>query len=196
MNKRNTFTLFAILVFTNVFANDTTLIKKKCCYVPDYAKVQFAGNIGLLSVGFGYQFLNNYLYSELLYGYVPASVSKAEVIHTITIKNTFPILNKEFKTITLSPITGFTASFETGNNSFLKLPDKYPSGYYGTNAFHFTLLIGAKAHKALIKNSTIKGVDLYFELGSVDTYLWYAILEKEVKINQIFSSAIGINLYF
>lgn len=196
MKKRNTFTLFAILFLTNVFANDTTLIKVKGWYVPDYTKVQFAGNIGLLSVGFGYQFLNNHLYSELLYGYVPASVSKAEAIHTITIKNTFPILNKEFKTITLSPITGFTASFETGNNSFLKLPEKYPSDYYGTNAFHFTFFIGAKAHKALIKNSTIKGVDLYFEFGSVDTYLWYAIIEKEVKINQIFSSAIGINLYF
>jgi hypothetical protein len=196
MNKRNTFTLFAILVFTNVFANDTTLIKEKGWYVPDYAKVQFAGNIGLLSVGFGYQFLNNHLYSELLYGYVPASVSKAEVIHTITIKNTFSILNKEIKAITLSPIAGFTASFETGNNSFLKLPDKYPSGYYGTNAFHFTLFIGAKVHRNFINQKIMRGVDLYFELGTVDNYLWYAILSKEVKINKIISSAIGINLYF
>jgi hypothetical protein len=196
MNKRNTFTLFAILVFTNVFANDTTLIKVKGWYVPDYTKVQFAGNIGLLSVGFGYQFLNNHLYSELLYGYVPASISKTEVIHTITVKNTFPILNKEFKTITLSPITGFTASFETGNNSFLKLPDKYPSGYYSPNAFHFTIFIGAKVHKNFINQKIMRGVDLYFELGSVDTYIWYTVLSKEVKINQIFSSAIGINLYF
>jgi len=196
MNKRYTFILIAILLFTNVFANDTTLIKEKAWYVPDYAKVQFAGNIGLLSVGFGYKFLNNHLYSELLYGYVPASVSKAEVIHTITIKNTFPLLNKEIKAITVSPIAGFTASFETGNSSFLKLPDKYPSGYYSTNAFHFTLFIGAKVHKSFINQKIMKGVDLYFELGTVDTYLWYAVLSKEVKINQIFSSAIGINLYF
>ena len=126
MNKINIFTLFAILVFTNVFASDTTLIKPKAWYIPDYAKVQFAGNIGLLSVGFGYQFLNNRLYSEILYGYVPASISKAEKIHTITLKNTFPIINKKIKAITISPITGFTASFETGNNSFLILPDKYP----------------------------------------------------------------------
>jgi len=196
MNKRNTFTLFAILFLTNVFANDTTLIKVKGWYVPDYTKVQFAGNIGLLSVGFGYQFLNNHLYSELLYGYVPASVSKAEKIHTITVKNTFPIFNKKINKITLSPITGFTASFETGNNSFLKLPDKYPSGYYGTNAFHFSLFIGAKAHKNFINQKIMRGVDLYFELGTVDTYIWYAVLSKEVKINQIFSSAIGINLYF
>ena len=196
MNKRNIFTLFAILVFTNVFANDTTLIKAKDRYIPDYVKAQFAGNIGLLSVGFGYQFLNNRLYSEILYGYVPASISKAERIHTITLKNTFSILNKEIKLITLSPITGFTASFETGNNSFLKLPDKYPKGYYSTNAFHFTFFIGAKVHKNFINSKIIKGADLYFELGSVDTYIWYKILSKEVKINQIFSSAVGVNLYF
>lgn len=196
MIKRNIFTLFAILVFTNVFANDTTLIKVKEWYIPDYVKVQFAGNIGLFSVGFGYQFLNNHLSSEILYGYVPASISKAEVIHTITLKNTFSILNKEIKAITLSPIAGFTASFETGNNSFLKLPNKYPEGYYRTNAFHFTLFIGAKAHKNFVNQKIMKGVDLYFEFGSVDTYLWYAVLSKEVKINQIFSSAIGINLYF
>ncbi len=193
---RNIFTLFvALLFFSNAFAQDST-IKKKSWYLPDYGKIQFAGNIGFFSVGFGYQFLNNRLYSELLYGYVPESISKAEKIHTITIKNTFPILNKEIKTIILSPITGFTASLETGNNSFLILPDKYPKGYYSTNAFHFTLFIGAKVHKNFINSKTIKGSDLYFELGTVDTYLWYAILSKEVKINQIFSSAIGINLYF
>ena len=47
-----------------------------------------------------------------------------------------------------------------------------------------------------MKNSTIKGVDLYFEVGSVDTYIWYVITEKEVQINQIFSSAIGIYIFF
>jgi hypothetical protein len=196
MNKRNTITLFAILVLTKVFANDTTSIKVKAWYIPDYTKIQFAGNIGLFSAGFGYQFFNNQLHSELIYGYVPASVSKAKVIHTITIKNTFSILNKEIKAITLSPITGFTSSLETGNNSFLKLPDKLPNGYYNTNAFHFTIFVGAKGHKDFSNNSAIKGVDLYFELGTVDTYLWYAIIAKEVKINQIFSSALGINLYF
>jgi len=196
MKKQNIFTLFAILVFTNIFANDTTLVKAKPWYRPDYAKIQFAGNIGFLSVGFGYQFFNNHLCSEILYGYVPASISKAKEIHTITLKNTFQVFNREIRAITLSPITGFTVSYETGNNSFLKLPDKYPKDYYSTNAFHLTLFIGAKVHKDITNSKIIKGIDFYFEVGMVDTYLLYAIKSKEVKINQIFSSAIGINLYF
>ena len=193
----NIFTLFiALLFFSNAFAQDSTLIKDKAWFLPGYAKIQFAGNIGFFSVGFGYQFLNNHLYSELLYGYVPVSISKAEKIHTITIKNTFPIFTKKINKIALSPITGFTASFETGNNSFLKLPDKYPKGYYSTNAFHFTFFIGTLVHKDFINSKIINGADLYFELGTVDTYLWYATISKEVKINKIFSFAIGLNLYF
>lgn len=190
-------TLFiALFFFSSAFAQDSTLIKDKDWYIPDYAKVQFAGNIGFFSLGIGYKFFNNHLYSELLYGYVPVSISKAEQIHTITIKNTFPFFTKKFNTIAVSPITGFTASFETGNNSFLILPDKYPQGYYSTNAFHFTFFIGAKVHKNFTNQKIIKGADFYFELGTVDTYFWYSIISKEVKINKIFSSAIGINLYF
>lgn len=198
MKTRCFITLFVTsLFFDNAFSQDSTLIKNdKAWFIPDYVKCQFAGNIGLLSVGFGYQFLNNHLYSELLYGYVPASVSKAEQIHTITIKNTFPVFTKEFNTIALSQFTGFTASYETGNNSFLKLPDKYPKGYYISNAFHFTLFIGASVHKNFTNSKIIKGADLYFELGTVESYLWYAIRSMEVKLYKIFSTAIGINLYF
>ena len=197
MKRKNIYTLFiSLLFFHNSFSQDSTLIKDKVWFIPDYVKTQFAGNIGLLSVGFGYQFMNNHLYSELLYGYVPISISKAEQIHTITIKNTFSVITKKINTIALSPITGFTSSFETGNNSFLILPDKYPKGYYGTNALHFTFFIGSSIHKDFINLKIIKGADLYFELGTVDTYLWYAITSKEVKVNKIFSSAIGINLYF
>ncbi len=199
INNRNLIALcIALLVFSGAFAQDTALIKtkKRAWYLPDYAKIQFAGNIGFLSAGIGHQFLNKHLYSELIYGYVPASISKAEKIHIITIKNTFPIWSKKIKEVTLSPITGFTTSFETGNNSFLKLPDKYPKGYYVTNAFHLTLFIGAKVHKDFMNSKIIKGADLYFELGTVETYLWYGIISTEVKVNKIFSSAIGINLYF
>jgi len=196
MKKINIHILLAILAFSyNVFAGDTSLIKTKNWY-PDYTKIQFAGNIGFLSIGLGYQFFNNRLYSEILYGYVPVSISRAQKIHIITIKNTFPIINKNIKEIIISPITGFTASFETGNNSFLKLPDKYPKGYHITNALHLTLFLGAKVHKNFIYPKIIKGADLYFELGTVESYVLYAFLSKEVRINQILSSAIGINLYY
>lgn len=187
--------LFTLLLFDQGLAQDT-LADDKACYFPDYAKVQFAGNIGFVSAGFGYLFFNNNLCSELIYGYVPKTISKSKPIHTISVKNTFSILNQKFNTVILSPVAGFAASLETGSKSFINLPDKYPKGYYKTNAFHFTFFIGAKMHKDFINSPFIKGIDLYFESGTVDYYLWHLILSREIKINQIVSSSIGINLFF
>jgi hypothetical protein len=192
--------LTALLLFTNTFSQDATLVKdkekQKAWYVPDYAKMQFAGNLGVLSVGVGYQLFNNVLYTELLYGYVPVSISKANEIHLISIKNTFPLFRKKIGNYTVSPIAGFTGTLETGNNSFLVLPDKFPKGYYVPSAIHFTLFIGTLVHKNFVNSKIIKGIDFYYELGTVETYLWSAITSKEVGLNDIFSSAIGVNLYF
>ncbi|MFQ3297768.1 MAG: hypothetical protein ACI921_001761, partial [Polaribacter sp.] len=110
--------LVALLFLSNTFAQDAILIqdkaKEKAWYEPDYAKMQFAGNLGVLSVGVGYQLFNKVVYTELLYGYVPVSISKANEIHLISIKNTFPLYRKKIGNYTVSPIAGFTGSLETG----------------------------------------------------------------------------------
>ena len=186
-----------LFVFTKSFAQEPNLVKDKAWYVPAYVKTQFAGNIGVLSVGAGYQLFNKVLYSELLYGYVPESVSKADKIHLITIKNTFPIFRKKIReNLTITPIAGFTSTIDIGTTTFTTLPSKYPKGYYVPTAFHFTLFGGAMLHKDFTKSKTIKGLDFYVELGTVESYLWYAITSKEVSVSDVFSTAIGINFYF
>ena len=192
--------LISFIFFVNTSAQDTILVKDKTkdklWYVPDYVKTQFAGNLGVLSVGVGYQFFNSLLYTELIYGYVPVAISKSNEIHLISLKNTFPLFRKKIGNYTVSPIAGFTGSLETGNNSFLILPDKYPKGYYVPSAIHFTLFIGTLVHKDFVNSKRIKGIDFYYELGTVETYLWSAITSKEVALKDVFSSAIGINIYF
>jgi hypothetical protein len=186
-----------LLFFIKLYAQEPNLVKDKSWYVPDYVKVQFAGNIGLVAVGAGYQLFNKVLYTELLYGFVPESVSKSDEIHLITIKNTFPVFRKELgKNFTISPIAGFATTYEIGTNSFTTLPSIYPEGYYVPNAFHFTLFGGAMVHKDFKDSKMIKGADFYFEVGTVETYLWYVITSKEVSTSDVFSTSIGINFYF
>jgi hypothetical protein len=198
MKIKNIFSVSVILLFfIKLYAQEPNLVKDKSWYVPDYVKVQFAGNIGLVSVGAGYQLFNKVLYTELLYGFVPESVSKSDEIHLITIKNTFPIFRKELgKNFTISPIAGFATTYEIGANSFTTLPSIYPEGYYVPNAFHFTLFGGAMVHKDFKDSKMIKGADFYFEVGTVETYLWYVITSKEVSTSDVFSTSIGINFYF
>ena len=198
MKIKNILSAFIILLFfTKLYAQELHLLKDKAWYIPDYVKMQFAGNIGVVSVGAGYQLFDKVLYSELLYGYVPESVSKADKIHLITIKNTFPVFRKEIaKNLTITPIAGFTTTIDIGTTTFTTLPSKYPDDYYVPTAFHFTLFGGVMIHKDFINSKMTNGVDFYVEMGTVETYLWYGITSKEVGLSDIFSTSIGINFYF
>ena len=186
-----------VLFFNKTYAQDTISVKEKSWYVPDYVKTQFAGNIGLFSVGVGYQLFDKVLYSELLYGFVPEWASKADNIHLVTIKNSFPIFRINIgKNLTISPIAGFTTTLDIGTNSFTTLPSIYPEGYYVPTAVHFTLFGGALIHKDFNKPKIFRGVDFYVEFGTVETYLWYALATKEVDLIDVFSADIGVNFYF
>jgi hypothetical protein len=186
-----------VLFFNNSYAQETISVKEKSWYVPDYVKAQFAGNIGLFSVGAGYQLFNEVLYLELLYGYVPEWASKADDIHLITIKNTFPLYRKKIgKNLTITPIAGFATTLDIGTVSFTTLPSKYPDGYYYPTAVHFTFFGGALIHKDYKKSKFLKGVDFYLEFGTVETYLWYALATTEVDLIDVFSADIGVNFYF
>ena len=198
MKIRNLFIVSILaLFFNNSYAQETILVKANSWYMPDYVKAQFAGNIGLVSLGVGYKLFNEALYSELLYGFVPEWASKADNIHLITIKNTFPFFRKKIgKNLTITPIAGFTTTLDIGTNSFTTLPSIYPQGYYVPSAVHFTLFGGALIHKDFKQPKTFKGVDFYLEFGTVETYLWYALATKEVDLIDVFSADIGVNFYF
>lgn len=198
MKIRDTFILPIILLFfINIYSQEPNLAKEKSWYVPDYVKAQFAGNIGFLSVGAGYQLFDKVLYTELLYGFVPKQISKAENIHLITIKNTFPLYRKEIgKNLTITPIAGFAATLDIGTTTFTTLPSKFPDGYYVPTAFHATLFGGIMVHKDFTKKKTFKGVDFYVEFGTVESYLWYAITSSVVDLSTIFSADVGVNFYF
>jgi hypothetical protein len=186
-----------VLFFSNSYAQEAISVKEKSWYVPDYVKAQFAGNIGLVSVGAGYQLFDKVLYTELLYGFVPKSASKADNIHLITIKNTFPIYRKQIgENLSITPIAGIATTLDIGTNTFTTLPSKYPDGYYFPTAVHFTLYGGALIHKDFKKPKIFKGVDFYLEFGTVETYLWYALTLKEVDLLDVFSADIGVNFYF
>ena len=100
-------------------------------YKPDYTKLQYAGNIGFMSIGAGYNWWKNIAQTDFIYGYVPESKGNT-TIHTFTLKNTFGLYQFTiFQKYNLSPILGFSASFEPGENSFASIPEKYTDCYYG-----------------------------------------------------------------
>ncbi len=195
MNKFILIIFSILLLTTNLRSQNEEESKKQLWIIPDYAKVQFAGNIGFLSGGIGYQLFKNKMQTEFIYGFVPKKHAHAE-IHAFTLKNTFPLFRKQYLGLEISPYLGFTFSYETGRNSFVELPSQYPSGYYSSNAFHLCFMGGVAAKQQLNPKYFIKEIEFFAEAVSVDSFFWYKINSRQIKLYQVVSMALGVNFYF
>ncbi|MEE4198427.1 MAG: hypothetical protein V2I54_12345 [Bacteroidales bacterium] len=164
-------------------------------YVPDYLKMQFAGNIGFVSFGTGYSWWKKKAQSDLIYGYVPHYHGNA-TIHTFTQKNSFRFLHFANGFYHYSLYTGFSVSFEPGENSMVTLPDKYPNGYYSPNCFYACLFVGNKLRFTLQDRYYFDSMETYLEINSVADYIFYNILADEDRSSKIFSLAVGVTFFF
>lgn len=165
-------------------------------YMPHYVPVQFAGNIGLFSLGLGYASNHDNYHINFLYGYVPSSVARAE-IHTITAKNIFPLTRYGLKSNrTIIPYVGVGLTMEVGGNSFFRMPDHFPKGYYDVpKNIHVIAYGGARLQQLFDDDFKIlRGLEFYAETGSVDVYLWYKATSNQIKLHNIFSLALGVNI--
>ena len=189
------------MLFTPEFCNaqserEVLNKKKREWYKPDYIKIQFAGNIGFMSIGAGYNWWRDVAQTDLIYGYVPESKGNA-TIHTFTIKNTFGLYKFNIRgKYNISPLLGFSLSFEPGENSFGNLPDKYPEGYYGRNCFYACLNLGLKSKFDFAEERHFSSLEVYSEINTVADYGFYNTIAKEDRNNIIYSYALGVNLFF
>ncbi|MBI9068435.1 MAG: hypothetical protein JEZ09_14160, partial [Salinivirgaceae bacterium] len=161
---------------------------------PDQFKVQFAGNVGVVSAGFGYNTFGGKMTSMLMLGYAPKFISNADIV-TVIQKNTFRGRNfKISKLQRIYPIAGFSINIETGRNSFLTLPDDYPEGYYGTNAITYAIFTGLTFQGKINHKTFVKQLEYYCEIGTLGTYVYYNIMRKEYLNPDILSLALGVNI--
>lgn len=179
---------------SGAYPNDDPTSIEKRWYEPDYVKAQFAGNIGFISVGAGYNLVSDLIQSEILYGYVPPSIG-GSTIHTLAQKNSLLIYALKISKYAIIPYAGFTVNLEMGGNSDGFFSEKYDDGYYKTNAVHFTFFIGGKIYHQPSHKSALKGLEVFAEIGTVDIYLWHALNSKNVELSEVFSLALGFNLY-
>lgn len=161
---------------------------------PEHVKVQFAGNIGVLSVGTGYSFLSDKIQSDIFYGYAPARITGYD-IHTLSLKNSFRLTQFSLSyhwAMTLSG--GFGINYAITNNTFLFLPKQYPDEYYAPNAIHFAPFVSSNFIYKNDKNKMLDNFDVYFELGTLDQYIWYYFKERAFSFADIWNLAIGVRI--
>lgn len=189
--------LFTALIFSSVAhaeVGDST--RGRRWYLPHYVPIQFAGYTGLVSTGLGFAARHQNYSLDLLYGYVPRSVAGVPV-HTITAKNYFPVGRFQLNgNEALIPYVGLGVSVEIGGIAFFKQPERFPESYYDFPKNLHALVYGGVRMQHLFNEEfgPLGGMELYTEVGSVDVYIWYRSQARSIRLRDIFSLALGVNL--
>lgn len=190
--KTNCIFLLVLLVLLGTTVSASGKRNKKLVdkiIAPDYINLQYAGNLGLGSVGFGYISENEKHNFGASYGYLPSSINSVEV-HTISAKGAFNFRkHKLSENAFVNGYLGTNLLYSITDNTYLKFPGYYPSDYYFANAVHFAPFLGLKvgSRKNISKFS-------YIELGTVDYYLVNQIKYRRSEFSDCLNVCMGITV--
>ncbi len=157
---------------------------------PYYAKMQYAGNMGLASVGLGKTCFRNRLTLDFNYGYLPKKINGSRV-HTLALKSAYQFRNHRLSIFDIRYYAGISINYAITDNTYLSYPDYFPSDYYNSNAIHLNPFLGVRLTLPEKENKP-GAIGIYAELGTVDYKIWYAIANKEIKSNDIWNLCFGI----
>ena len=173
----------------------TDSLHSRSKWLPDHAKLQFAGGIGFFSAGAGYTTKKDKLHGDLYYGYTPKSIGGLH-IHTLTAKATwFPLKDFNHKNFQVRPFTtGLLVNYTFGKQYFGFTPENYPFDYYNfPTSLHIGAFIGGQVNKNISRRRGVKRIGLYYELGTYDVELFsYVRNPKALSITDILNLGIGV----
>lgn len=165
--------------------------------IPNKVMAQYAGNIGMLSIGIGWDYGRKDRWETyLIAGYLPKQESRDDY-WTFTLKQMYtPWDVKMYRNFTFQPFYAtFMVNTIFSDEFWVREPDRYPSGYYGfSSKVRFHLGIGEKV-SFNVPNQRIrwfKRVSAYYELSTCDLYIRQKILNRRIPLKDIFSLGIGI----
>lgn len=157
-----------------------------------YLKTQFAGNMGVLSVGIGKTFFNC-VGIDINYGYIPQWINGSE-IHSIALKTAvrfckMPVLSNQ----KLEFYLGISTIYGITHNTHLSYPSYFPSKYYEPNAIHFNPMIGGILLLP-VSHKSIEAIAVFSEIGSADYQIWYALQNKKIGLKDILNLSFGLGI--
>lgn len=167
--------------------------------IPNYQKIQYAGGMGLLSFGTGWDYgKNNQWETDVFLGFVPKYSTKKNKI-TFTVKQNYipwnTDLGKNFSTNLLA--CGLYVNSIFGEEFWQSEPDKYPNGYYSfSTKMRFNAYVGQRLTYNIDHHKRIfaKSVTFYYELSSCDLYIISAITNSYIGPKDIVKLSLGVKV--
>lgn len=165
--------------------------------IPHYTKLQFAGSMGMLSLGTGWNYYRNHWETDVYLGIVPRN-SDRHAMATLTLKqNYYPWNIHIADKLSFEPLAcGVYINTLLDRDFWGKQPDKYPQGYYWfSTRIRTHVFIGERfTLKLNTKKSWHKSISFFYELSTCDLYLINKIGNGYLKPKDYLSLSFGLKL--
>lgn len=166
--------------------------------IPTQVIMQYAGNMGFMSVGVGWDYGNhNQWETHLLFGYLPKADSDRGKL-TMTLKQTFLPWSFSFgKGWMLEPLScGIYFNTVFGSEFWGNQPSRYPDKYYEplNTEVRINAFLGQRITLNIPENKRkfVKSVSAFYEVSTCDLYLRLAVMERKVSVWDILGLSVGV----
>ena len=165
--------------------------------IPTHSKIQYAGNMGLLSFGIGWDYgKRNQWETDVLLGFIPKYSSKKAKV-TMTLKQNYMPwsinIGKGFSTEPLA--CGLYVNTVFGNQFWVNEPERYPKGYYGfSSKVRFHVFMGQRLTYDIDpqRRFMAKSVTFFYEISTCDLYVISAVNNSYLRPRDYLSLSFGL----
>lgn len=165
--------------------------------IPTHSKIQYAGNMGLISLGTGWDYgKRNQWETDVLLGFLPKYSSKKAKV-TMTLKQNYMPwsidLGKGFSTEPLA--CGLYLNTVFGDQFWVNEPERYPKGYYGfSSKVRIHVYLGQRLTFDIAPKYRFmaKSMTFFYELSTCDLYLISAVNNSYLRPRDYLSLSFGL----
>lgn len=167
------------------------------CLIPSYYKIQYAGNMGLLSFGTGWAYGKNRQWeTDLFIGFIPKYESD-KVKVTLTVKQNFiPWKLDVGKYFSFEPLAcGIYLNTILSNQFWVRQPERYPKGYYWfATKLRPNIYIGQRFTFNISpdKRFIAKAITVFYEISTCDYYILSHIGNSGYPLHDLISLSFGV----
>jgi hypothetical protein len=187
-----------IAILLLIFATATVMAQDRSA-APDFAVVQYAGSIGYLSGGLGYDLFQNRGRASVHFGSVPRSEGgPLNILSGKIIGEPWTIAITE--KITINPLdVGLMLSYHMGENFKTNVPDLLAERnyYWWHTNLRVHLITETSISVEMEPNRFFRKFTAYIELNSNDLYMVsYFANASTLKPHELIKAGVGIRLNF
>lgn len=167
--------------------------------IPTHTKIQFAGDMGLLSFGTGWDYgKKNQWETDVFFGFIP-KYSSNDLKMTFTLKQNYMPwsieLGKNFSTEPLA--CGLYLNTIFNDDFWTREPKRYPKGYYGfSTKIRTHIFLGQRLTYDIIhdKRITAKSITFFYEISTCDLYVISAFGNSYLRPRDYLRLSFGLKL--